>query len=79
MPPSASENRPSLRAIAPVNAPRSWPNSSLSSRVSASAAQCSLMNGPCARGERWWIALATSSLPVPLSPVISTVARLGAT
>ena len=28
---------------------------------------------------RWWIARATSSLPVPLSPVISTVASVSAT
>ncbi len=27
---------------------------------------------PAARGDAWWIARATSSLPVPLSPVIST-------
>ena len=32
------------------------------------------MNGPAARLERRWIARATSSLPVPDSPVISTVA-----
>ena len=34
--------------------------------------------GPC-RGERWWIARATSSLPTPLSPRISTVTSLSAT
>ncbi len=32
------------------------------------------MNGPAERGEKSWIARATSSLPVPLSPVTSTVA-----
>ena len=30
VPPSACSNRPTLRALAPVNAPFSWPNSSLS-------------------------------------------------
>ncbi len=64
---------------APVKAPRSWPNSSLSSRVSASAAQCTLTNGPAARGLLAWSASATSSLPVPDSPVMSTLERAGAT
>ena len=39
VPLSASSNRPLRRASAEVNAPRSWPNSSLSSRVSGRAAQ----------------------------------------
>ena len=62
-----------------MNAPFSWPKSSLSRRVSASAAQCSLTNGAFARGLFSWMACATSSLPVPLSPVMRTLARLGAT
>ncbi len=70
VPPSACSKRPSRRAARPVKAPRSWPNSSLSSRVSASAAQCSLTKGPPARGLCSWMAAATSSLPVPLSPVM---------
>ena len=37
-------------ATAPVKAPFSWPNSSLSSSVSVRAAQLTLMNGPLARG-----------------------------
>ncbi len=37
------------------------------------------MNGPSARGLAAWIAWATSSLPVPLSPVISTGTLRGAT
>ena len=49
MPPSASSNRPSFCLIAPVNAPFSCPNSSLSSSVSVSAPQLTLMNGPAAR------------------------------
>ena len=43
------------------------------------AAQLILMNGPRARGLRWWRALAISSLPVPFSPWMSTLALLGAT
>ncbi len=61
-----------------MNEPRSCPNSSLSSSDSASAAQCSFTNGPLARGLRSWIAAAISSLPVPDSPVMSTLARDGA-
>ena len=75
VPPSACWKRPSRRPTAPVKAPRSWPNSSLSSSDSASAAQCSLTNGPLARGLRSWMAAAISSLPVPDSPVMSTLAR----
>ena len=39
VPPSATSNLPFLRYCAPVNAPFSWPNSSLSSSVSVSAPQ----------------------------------------
>jgi hypothetical protein len=52
VPPSASSNLPSLSRVAPVNAPSSWPNSSLSSRLSATAAQLMVMNGSDARGDR---------------------------
>ena len=40
------------RRAAPVKAPASWPKSSLSSRVSASAAQLTVRNGLSQRGER---------------------------
>ena len=40
-----------------------------------SAAQLSFSSGPLARGLRVWMARATSSLPVPRSPVTSTLAR----
>src|ERR1700733_16148523 len=36
-------------------------------------------NGPAPRALRAWIACATSSLPEPLSPEMSTVASVGAT
>ncbi len=43
------------------------------------APQLIATNGALARGDSWWSARATSSLPVPLSPAISTVASLSAT
>ncbi len=50
VPPSASSIRPLRVWMAPVKAPFSWPNSSLSSRFSLRAAQLTLMKGPLARG-----------------------------
>ena len=73
MPPSASWNRPGLSAIAPVNAPFSWPNSSDSISASGIAPQLTATNGFFARAPSVCSARATSSLPVPLSPVISTL------
>ena len=55
-----------------------WPKSSESSSVSDSAPQLSATNGRSLRGELKWIARATSSLPVPHSPVMSTVLLVGA-
>ena len=78
MPPSAAWNLPCLFATAPVNAPFTWPNSSLSSRFSGIAPQLIVTNGLPARGERRWISRAISSLPVPVSPVISTEMSVGA-
>ena len=43
------------------------------------AAQLSLISGLAARRLWEWIARAISSLPVPVSPVMSTVASVGAT
>ncbi len=79
MPVSACSNLPMRVVAAPVNAPFSWPNSSLSSSSAGSAAQFTFTNGRSLRGERWWIARATSSLPTPLSPRISTVTSLSDT
>ena len=79
MPPLASSKRPTFCAIAPVNAPFSWPNSSLSSRPVGIAAQFSLTNVRALRPLRLWIARAISSLPVPVSPWMSTVESVGAT
>src|SRR3989454_521223 len=44
VPPSASSKRPSRRSAAPLKAPFSWPNSSLSSSVSGSAAHFTSRN-----------------------------------
>ncbi len=76
MPPSACSKRPRRIVCAPVKAPRSWPNSSLSSRSFGIAAVLMATKGPPARGLCLCSARATSSLPVPLSPVIITVTVL---
>ena len=70
---------PAAPASAPVNAPLTWPNSSLSTRFGLSAATWTGRNGRSLRAECRWTARATSSLPVPLSPVMSTQASVGAT
>ena len=57
---------------APVNAPFLWPKSSDSSSSLEMAAQLIATNGLSRRGLASWIALANISLPVPLSPRIST-------
>ena len=77
MPPLACSNRPTRSRSAPVNAPLTWPNSSLSSRLCDRAAQWTLTNGRAARGLAAWIASARSSLPVPLSPRIRTADGAG--
>ena len=79
VPPFAASARPIRRSRASVNAPFSWPKSSDSTSASGSAAQLRTTNGRSLRCDRLWIACATSSLPVPLSPRMSTVAPLGAT
>ena len=73
MPPSASAKRPRRLAVAPVKAPLTWPNSSDSMSGSGIAAQFTVMNGMSRCALFAWIARAASSLPVPVSPVISTV------
>jgi hypothetical protein len=66
------KQQPLRREIAPVNAPFSWPKSSLSSRLSGIAPQLIATNGPFLRGELKWMARASTSLPLPLSPRINT-------
>ncbi len=79
VPPLASSKSPMRARMAPVKAPRAWPKSSLSSSVSVMAAQFTGTKGWAPRRLPAWMARATSSLPVPDSPVRSTVASVGAT
>ena len=70
---------PLCACTAPVNAPRAWPNSSDSSSGSGIAPQLTPTNGLSRRGLARWMARASSSLPVPESPKISTLASESAT
>ena len=79
VPPSAISKSPNFLALAPENAPASWPNSSLSSSVSCKAAQFRSIKGLSPRLLKRWIACAISSLPTPDSPVIRTDVSDGAT
>ena len=79
MPPSACASRPSDRCCAPVNAPRSWPKSSESMSVAGIAPQSTITNGLARRALSWCTVCASRSLPVPLSPVMSTVVSVAAT
>ena len=73
MPPCACSNAPSRSRSAPVNAPRTWPNSSDSMSVRGTPAQSHTTNGPLARAAApRGCASAHSSLPVPVSPSMST-------
>jgi hypothetical protein len=74
VPPFATAAAPGLSERAPVKAPLRWPNTSDSSRSRGIAAQFSGTKGFSARVETAWIARAQTSLPVPLSPVMKTVA-----
>jgi hypothetical protein len=79
VPRCASSKRPTRWAMAPVKAPRSWPNSSLSSNPAGIAEQSSFTNAWPFRVLRVWRARAINALPVPVSPKISTVESVGAT
>ena len=79
MPPCAASILPAVVLIAPVNAPFSCPNSSLSSSVSGIAAQLIATNAPLARGLASCSPRASSSLPVPDAPSSSTDTSAGAT
>ncbi len=79
VPPSACSNFPACFAAAPVNAPFSWPNSSDSINSAGTAAQFSVTNAFSRRGDFSWIARATNSFPVPVSPRMQTRVSLAAT
>ena len=79
MPRWAVSNSPALFWTAPVKAPFTCPNSSDSSRFSGIAPQFTATKG-CSRRSLWsWMARATSSFPVPLSPHTSTLVLVLAT
>ncbi len=78
VPLSACSKRPMRRVSAPVKAPFSWPKSSLSSSVSGMAAQLTVTKAFCRRSLKRTSARATSSLPVPVSPRMSTGTGLAA-
>ena len=70
----ANSNLPILPLeLAPEKAPLTYPNNSLSRRVSGIAPQLIAINGLFFLSLSECIALATNSFPVPLSPVINTV------
>jgi len=69
---SASSNRPILERWAPVKAPFSCPNNSLSRSSPGIAPQLITTMGPLCLELFLWMAFAINSLPVPLSPDIST-------
>ena len=77
--PSASSKRPTRSALASVNAPFRWPNSSDSNTPSAMPPALTVTIGRLARGDTACSACATRLLPVPFSPVISTLASDGPT
>ena len=62
-----------------MNAPLRWPNRWLSARSFGTAVQLKGTNGRVARADAPWITRATISLPVPVSPVSSTVIDMPAT
>ncbi len=68
VPPRARSKAPSCSACAPVKAPRSWPNSSLSTRFAGTEPQSNTTKGADARALASWTACAVTSLPVPVSP-----------
>ncbi len=78
MPPLEARTSPGRSSLAPVNAPRRTPKSSLSASGSGSAPQFTATKGPV-RPDQTWSARAASSLPVPVSPCSTTGTRVGPT
>src|SRR5207302_2406743 len=72
VPSCASSKYPALLDTAPVNAPLTYPNSVGSTSVGEIAAQLRVRYGRLERGESRCRFRATSSLPLPDSPSIST-------
>ncbi len=76
MPRCATSISPAFAAVAPVNAPFSCPNNSDSINSRARPAQFRSTYGSRARGPLWCIQRASTPLPAPVSPRISTGAWL---
>jgi len=74
--PAASSNRPSRRCNAPVKEPFSWPNNSEAIKSRGIAAQLTQTKAREERRDADGSRAQPSSLPVPVSPVISTVASV---
>ena len=81
------EERPAVRLFEdplpvatrrPLKAPLTCPKSSLSMRLSGMAPQSTPTNGSLARFDAAWMDRATTSLPVPVSPWMSSVVVVGA-
>ncbi|MNT63438.1 hypothetical protein D3C72_2012550 [compost metagenome] len=72
----AAWNRPCLSSTAPVKLPFLWPKNSLSISSEGMAPQLTGTNGCSVRGPSSWIRRATSSLPLPDSPLMYTGAWL---
>ena len=79
VPPDATSIRPALGAVAPVNAPFSYPNSSLSNSCSGTLPKSIGIKGYSFLFDKTLIIRATTSLPVPFSPSINTLASVSAT
>ena len=79
VPPSANSNFPLRCATALVKEPFSCPNNSLSINSEGMAAQFTSIKGPLALLLFSCSQRATNSLPLPLLPVIKTLASVGAT
>ena len=79
VPPLADSKSPCFPfGLAPENAPFSYPKSSDSRRLGGIEAQFTLIKGLLFRSLNLYISSATISLPTPDSPVIKTVASVGA-
>ncbi len=75
----ATSNRPFFEATAEVKAPLTWPKRIDSSKSSGMEPVFTGTKEWSARVLWLWMVWAMSSLPVPLSPLTSTVERVGAT
>ena len=78
VPPSASSKQPGAARSAPVKAPSRGRRARSRAASRGSRAQLMRTKGPAARALARWISAATTSLPVPVSPVMSTVTSLRA-